>query len=112
MGGGTGSGLGSLILSKVAEEYSNKLAFNFSIFPESANKNSSTSDVVVEPYNAIFSIQALIESSSADFVLENAALYRICTQTLKEAHPTFADINYIVAQAMSNTTSSLRFPGI
>lgn len=37
IGGGTGSGLGSLILEKLTEDYCDNLTFNFSIFPGSTN---------------------------------------------------------------------------
>jgi tubulin beta len=37
IGGGTGSGLGSLIVEKLSEEYSDRISFNFSIFPGSTN---------------------------------------------------------------------------
>lgn len=45
------------------------------------------------------------------FPIENGALHRICNKNLKIAQPSFADINHIVAQVMSNTTATLRFPG-
>jgi hypothetical protein len=74
--GGTGSGFGSLLLDKLSEEYSDKLAINYSIFPGSLN--GGPSDVVVEPYNAILTLNSLIESSKACFTIENSALHRIC----------------------------------
>ena len=58
LGGGTGSGLGSLILEKLSEDYSDNLKFNFSILPGSTN--GGVSDVVTEPYNAVLSINQLI----------------------------------------------------
>lgn len=61
LGGGTGAGLGSLLLEKLNEDYSDKMNFNFSILPGSTN--GGVSDVVVEPYNAVFSINSLIENS-------------------------------------------------
>ena len=33
LGGGTGSGLGSLLINKIKETYSKKMMCNFSIFP-------------------------------------------------------------------------------
>lgn len=81
IGGGTGSGLGTLLLEKLSEEYSDKLCFNFSVFPGSTN--GGTSDVVTEPYNSILTLNALIESSHAVFGVENKALHRICTNNLK-----------------------------
>jgi tubulin beta len=76
IGGGTGSGLGSLILEKLSEEYSDKLNIGFSIFPGSTN--GGVSDVVTEPYNSILTLNTLIENCSAVFSIENPALYRIC----------------------------------
>jgi len=85
LGGGTGSGLGSLILEKLNEEFCDKINFNFSVLPGSTNGGNS--DVVTEPYNTIFSLNQLIENSQAVFPIENRALYRICEQNLKIAHP-------------------------
>ena len=109
LGGGTGSGLGSLLLQKLSEDYSDRMRFNFSVFPGSTNGGNS--DVVTEPYNAILTLNNLIESSQASFTVENSALNRICQKQLKMEHPSFNDINHIIAQVMSNTTASLRFPG-
>jgi tubulin beta len=78
LGGGTGSGLGSMILDKLQQEYSSKILFNFSVFPGSAS-HDSTSDVVVEPYNTLFSLKSLIESSHMALPIENKSLYRICS---------------------------------
>jgi len=109
LGGGTGSGLGALLLEKLSEEYSDKLCFNFSVLPGSTN--GGVSDVVVEPYNAVLSLAGLIENSDAVFPIENGALYRICQKNLKIAQPSFQDVNHIIAQVMSNTTSTFRFHG-
>ena len=109
IGGGTGSGLGSLLIEKLSEEYSDKLNFSFSILPGSTNGGNS--DCVTEPYNSVLALNSLIEHSAAVFPIENAALHRICQKNLKMPNPTFFDINNIVAQVCSNTTSTLRFPG-
>jgi tubulin beta len=75
LGGGTGSGLGSLLLQKIKEEFPDKLSFNFSVLPSPGQSN-----VVVEPYNAILSMFHLIEDSDGTFVMENEALIRLLTQ--------------------------------
>lgn len=103
--------MGSLLLEKLTEEFPDKIAFNFSIYPGSTSDNG-TSDVIVEPYNTIFSLNTLIESSHASFSIENNSLYRICEQNLKIKNPSFGDINQVVSFAMSNATASLRFPGV
>jgi tubulin beta len=58
IGGGTGSGLGSLILEKLSEEYSDKLSFSFSVLPGSTT--GVVSDVVTEPYNSVLTLNNLI----------------------------------------------------
>lgn len=109
LGGGTGAGLGSLLLERLSEEYSDSLRFNFSILPGSTN--GGVSDVVTEPYNSVLALNGLIEHSQAVFPIENGALNRICQKNLKIAKPTFQDVNHIIAQVMSNTTCTLRFNG-
>ena len=57
LGGGTGSGMGTLLISKIREEYQDRIIETFSVFP-----SPKVSDTVVEPYNATLSIhQKLIQ---------------------------------------------------
>ena len=81
IGGGTGSGFGSLLLEKLTEEYSDQLCMNFSVMPGSIYGGNS--DVVIEPYNSILTLNNLIENSSGVFQIENGAMNRICQQNLK-----------------------------
>ena len=105
LGGGTGSGLGTLILAKLKEEYPQKLVETFSVFP-----SQRLSDCVREPYNFILSANQLIENADGVFVLDNEALYDICTRTLQIGEPEYRDLNGIYCNAMSGITSSFRFP--
>ncbi|OEL15402.1 Tubulin beta-5 chain [Dichanthelium oligosanthes] len=50
LGGGTGSGMGTLLISKIREEYPDRMMLTFSVFP-----SPKVSDTVVEPYNATLS---------------------------------------------------------
>ncbi|KAL9657000.1 hypothetical protein ABK040_007088 [Willaertia magna] len=106
LGGGSGSGFGTLLISKMKEEFSDKMLSTFSVFP-----SPKTSDVVVEPYNATLSIHQLIENTEEVFTIDNEALFDICTKQLKISNPSFDDLNQLVADVMSGVTSSLRFPG-
>ena len=106
LGGGTGSGLGTLLVSKIKEEFSDRMLATFSVFP-----SPKVSDTVVEPYNATLSIHQLIENADEVFTLDNEALYDICTKSLKLPSPDFNDLNRLVASVMSGVTCSLRFPG-
>ena len=106
LGGGTGSGMGTLLMSKIREEYPDRIMETFSIFP-----SSKVSDTIVEPYNAALSIHQLVENADEVMVLDNEALYDICMRTLKLASPTYGDLNHLIAAVMSGVTTCLRFPG-
>ncbi|OBZ72040.1 Tubulin beta-2 chain [Grifola frondosa] len=107
LGGGTGAGLGSLILSKFREvEYPDRMLSTFSILP-----SPKVSETVVEPYNALLSIHQLTENSDMTMCIDNEALYDIAVRTLKVKNPDFSDLNTVVSQVMCGVSTSLRFPG-
>ncbi|WZZ44375.1 hypothetical protein YC2023_040634 [Brassica napus] len=87
LGGGTGSGMGTLLISKIREEYPDRMMLTFSVFP-----SPKVSDTVVEPYNATLSVHQLVENADECMVLDNEALYDICFRTLKLTTPSFCDI--------------------
>lgn len=106
LGGGTGSGMGTLLISKVREEYPDRIMESFSIVP-----SPKVSDTVVEPYNCTLSVHQLVENSDECMIIDNEALYDICFRTLKLTTPTYGDLNHLVSAAMSGVTCCLRFPG-
>merc|ERR1712003_84684 len=106
LGGGTGSGMGTLLISKIREEYPDRVVETFSVIP-----SPKVSDTVVEPYNAVLSFHQLVENADECFLLDNEALYDICFRTLKLTTPTYGDLNHLVSAAMSGVTCCLRFPG-
>merc|ERR1712032_1605152 len=106
LGGGTGAGMGTLLISKVREEYPDRIMATYSVIP-----SPKVSDTVVEPYNAVLSFHQLVENADECFLLDNEALYDICFRTLKLTTPTYGDLNHLVSAAMSGVTTCLRFPG-
>ena len=59
--GGTGSGLSSMVLERLADEYDSKSKLAFSIYPEDFSKTSATqNNSIVEPYNAVLHLSKLI----------------------------------------------------
>lgn len=91
LGGGTGSGMGTLLISKVREEYPDRMMLTFSVFP-----SPKVSDTVVEPYNATLSVHQLVENADECMVLDNEALYDICFRTLKLTNPTCEFSLYVI----------------
>ncbi|TMW68397.1 hypothetical protein Poli38472_005865 [Pythium oligandrum] len=106
IGGGTGSGMGTLLMSKIRDEYPDRIVCTYSVFP-----STKVSDIAVEPYNAVLSMHQLIENADEVMCLDNEALYDICFRTLKVTTPTYGDLNHLVSAAMSGITTCLRFPG-
>lgn len=106
LGGGTGSGMGTLLISKIREEYPDRIMTTFSVIP-----SPKVSETVVEPYNATLSVHQLVENTDETFCIDNEALYDICFRTLKLAQPSYGDLNHLVSLTMSGVTTCLRFPG-
>ena len=106
LGGGTGSGLGTLLLDQIRQEYPDRMIATMSVFP-----SPKVSDTVVEPYNTMLALQALSDHADETFVIDNEALYDICFKTLKLSTPTYADLNHLISAAMSGVTACIRFPG-
>lgn len=74
--------MGTLLISKIREEYPDRMMLTFSVFP-----SPKVSDTVVEPYNATLSVHQLVENADECMVLDNEALYDICFRTLKLSNP-------------------------
>merc|ERR1712027_93285 len=106
LGGGTGSGMGTLLLLKIRDGYPDRITSTYSVYP-----SPKVSDTVVEPYNAVLSSHQLLENSDETFIIDNEALYNINYNILKNNQPTYEELNGLVAQATCGITASLRFPG-
>merc|ERR1719261_178096 len=104
VGGGTGSGLGMLILERIAVDYRKKSKIGFEIYP---SPNQST--CIVEPYNALLSTHWLLDHTEVSLVLDNEALYDICKKKLDINSPSYASLNRIFAKVVSSMTAALRF---
>jgi len=114
--GGTGSGMGSYVLEKLAERYPKKLVQTYSVFPNQDSSSDGTiggigvSDVVVQPYNSLLTLKRLTQAADCVVVLDNTALNRIATDRLHIQNPSFTQINELVSTIMSVSTATLRYP--
>ncbi|KAJ5744539.1 beta-tubulin [Penicillium manginii] len=88
LGGGTGAGMGTLLISKIREEFPDRMMATFSVVPS--------------PKGLRHRCRAL---------QRHPALYDICMRTLKLSQPSYGDLNHLVSAVMSGVTTSLRFPG-
>merc|ERR1711876_54840 len=106
VGGGTGSGLGMLILERLAVDYRKKSKIGFEIYP---SPNIST--CIVEPYNGLLSTHWLLDHTDVSLILDNEACYTICQKKLDVKKPSYANLNRIIAKVVSSMTAALRFDG-
>jgi len=106
VGGGTGSGLGMLILERLAVDYRKKSKIGFEIYPA-----PSISTCIVEPYNGLLSTHWLLDHTEVSLVLDNEALYQICDKKLKLKKIQYGHLNKLCAKSISCMTSALRFEG-
>lgn len=72
LGGGTGSGLGSLLITKLKEEYPDRIFATTSVSP-----SSKVSDTIVEPYNFVLSLSELINNSEMTCVFTNEKMFEM-----------------------------------
>jgi len=106
VGGGTGSGLGMLILERLAVDYRKKSKIGFELYP---SPNIST--CIVEPYNGLLSTHWLLDHTDVSLVLDNEAIYDICQKKLDLKKPSYVNLNYLIAKVVSSMTAALRFDG-
>jgi len=106
VGGGTGSGLGMLILERIAVDYRKKVKLGFEIYP---SPNIST--CIVEPYNGLLSTHGLLDQTDVSIMLDNEAIYGICKTKLHVKKPSYDNLNRIIAKVASSLTAALRFKG-
>jgi len=105
VGGGTGSGLGALILERIAVDYRKKSKLGFEIYP-----SPTISTCVVEPYNALLT-HWLLDHTEVSLLLDNEAIYEIIQKNIGIKKPSYENLNRLISKVISSMTASLRFEG-
>ena len=80
--------MGSLLISKIREEFPDRIISTYSVTP-----SPRVTDTVVEPYNTMLSFYQLVENADNVMLIDNEALYDICTKTLKLNEVNYSDLN-------------------
>ncbi|XP_078484492.1 tubulin alpha chain-like [Ciona intestinalis] len=105
-GGGTGSGFTSLLMERLSIDYGRKSKLEFAVYPA-----PKISTAVVEPYNSVLTTHTTLEHTDCAFMVDNEAIYDICTNKLEIGRPIYQHLNRVIAQVVSSITASLRFEG-
>jgi tubulin beta len=120
LGGGAGSGLGTLLLERLCDEYADRMIVSFPVFPSVA-----ASDAVLETFNAAMCVPRLADRCDVVFLSDNGALRRACDRDANRRHErttllrlavpppeaSMDDLNRALATAMAGATATFRFPG-
>ena len=107
-GGGTGVGLGGVVLDILTEDFGRRSVFDYGIWPGSVSRRFSTS--VFEDFNAMFALDQLFRSNkdTVNIAMDNDALCSFAENQLGIADPTIRDCNDIVARLVCHLTASQR----
>jgi tubulin alpha len=106
-GGGTGSGLNSLVLEHIAGEFARQSKISVTITPA-----PQVATAVTEPYNHVLAAHSLLEYTDVTLTYDNEGLYDCCRRKLSVERPSYENLNRLIAQTLSSMTASSRFPGI
>jgi len=106
VGGGSGSGLGMLILERLAVDHRKRSKIGFEIYP-----SPSISTCIVEPYNGLLATHWLLDHTDVSLILDNEALYGLANEKLGVISPSYDQLNRIISKVCSSMTAALRFKG-
>ncbi len=105
-GGGTGSGLGCLIIESLKEKYPEHPILSCAILP-----SPQVSSVVTEPYNTVFALNTLRRTADACLIFDNEALFELAHRKWNIDSPSVDDLNLLITEALAGLTASMRFSG-
>jgi tubulin alpha len=103
-GGGTGTGLGYDVMQAISDNFPKTQVFQPIIYP-----SRKFSNCIVEPYNCIFAMHYMKDLINLGMVLDNEKAYKVVIDSLGVPNPDFKDLNRVIAQVLSSSTTSLRF---
>jgi len=93
-------------MEELSDNYGKKSKLQFVNYPA-----PRTSISVVEPYNAVLATHATLEHSDCAFVFDNEAIYDICQRSLFIKHPSYQNLNRLIAQTVSSITAPFWIDG-
>ncbi|VDN98937.1 unnamed protein product [Rodentolepis nana] len=104
LGGGTGSGLLSLFHERASIEFAGERMVQFSIVP-----SHKMAVGPIEIYNCVHYLNHSADFCDLNILLDNAALFDICTKELQVIRPTYTTINRVIAPIVAGMTATMRF---
>ena len=104
---GTGSGLTTFLLERLAVDYRKQVKIGFHTFASHDHKSNS----VLEAYNEILGMHWLLDHTEDSVMFDNNKLYQLCQKYNSNNLITFQDMNILISKIESCWTESFRFEG-
>ena len=116
LGGGTGSGFGSLLYEKLADEYPEQAKLAISMFPSTSagkalnNANYPRCEQSIDSYNLGFALQSITESTHAQLILEPSALQKPYDRYLSDSFNdgSYKEVNEHISLILNGITAPFR----
>ena len=89
-------------MERLSVDYGKKDKLQFAVYPA-----PQVSTSVVEPYNSILTTHTTLEHCDCAFMVDNEAIYDLCTKKLGVERPTYTNLNRLIAQVVSSITGKL-----
>lgn len=104
LGGGTGSGLGCLMIETLKTKYPEIPLMSCAILP-----SPQVSSVVTEPYNTVMALSYLKKYCDACMIFDNEALFNIAVDNWGVESPNVKELNSLVTEVLTGVTASMPF---
>ncbi|CAI2369428.1 unnamed protein product [Moneuplotes crassus] len=104
--GGTGSGLTSLIISKIVDDHPGLMKISNTFYP-----TNDLESCPFESYNAVLASMELIENVEMVSVFDNKSLHNACGRNISGTKHSLNEINDLAALFISDTNAPMRLSG-
>ena len=104
-GKGSGSGLSSLLLEEISDNYKNIQKFCFPIYPDIDDNY----ELPIDYFNSVLSINSSIQYSNIDFIFQYQAINDILKNKFKIFEYSLNRLNILLSQVISSITCPLRY---
>jgi len=105
LGGGCGSGVGSLLLDRMARELPEVPRVSVAVLPSKKIADGS----VIQPYNAGLALDHILSSAHQVILIDNEKLFDVCFKA-RISTPSYDDLNAIISRTLATLVSPLIWP--
>ena len=90
-------------MERLSVDYGKKSKLEFSIYPA-----PQVSTAVVEPYNSVLTTHTTLEHSDCSFMVDNEAIYDLCSRNLGIEKPTYTSLNRLIGSHIDYSSNNVK----